>query len=77
VVAGFVAAEVKRLGLNVEGLLRQRYRSVDPQLLIEDDVYRYTDLPGFDSGHMGFGFGLMVDSSWISRLWSRPVHYHK
>jgi hypothetical protein len=77
VVAGFVAAEVKRLDLRVEGVLRHHYRSVDPQLLIDDDVYRYTDLPDFDSGHMGFGFGLMADSGRISRLWSRPVHHHK
>jgi hypothetical protein len=40
-----------------------------------DPRFRTIDYPGFDSGSMGVGFGLLVhEDVWV---WSRAVHYHK
>jgi len=58
-------------------VLERYYRSVDPRLLIENPVHRYVDVPGFDSAHMSHGFGVLIDSGKVSRLWSRPVHHHR
>jgi hypothetical protein len=44
--------------------------------LQEDPVFHYTDYPAFDSGRLAVGFGLLLEHG-ASRLWSRPVHYHK
>ena len=46
-------------------------------MLIENPVHRYVDVPGFDSAHMSHGFGVLIDSGKVSRLWSRPVHHHR
>jgi hypothetical protein len=59
---------------DIEPHLRRLYGEVSEERL-GDPRFHYIDYPGFDSGSMGVGFGLLVQRDiWV---WSRPVHYHK
>lgn len=86
IAAAFVDAEVAAWASDIEGALERHYESrpAPPQDPVTREVMRYVDFPGFDSGTMYLGFGLLLED-WprfggllrTFRLWSRSVHAHK
>lgn len=74
-ITAFLRAEKTRFEQeDIEAHLRGLYGELAPDRL-RDPRFHYIDYPGFDSGTMGVGFGLLVQRDiWV---WSRAVHYHK
>lgn len=71
----FLRGEKTRLEQEgMEAHLRGLYGECSPDRL-RDPRFHYIDYPGFDSGSMDLGFGVLVHGDIY--VWSRAVHYHK